>query len=259
MTAGKRTEGLFIRVPREIIAWLPEIGHEGLSVYVYVLHRANVKQGTPCFERIAGIAAALKMRERTVRATLQRLTDLGLLAKENARQQFPNKYWPVIPLPAPEVSQTKPLAIPRGGPKRTPDGPRGVPNVSQGCDLGRTNKSINKNPSERAVNARDIVMALYATLERMNGEAPSRNFGRDGKQAESKLATHSPEQVLAKLDAFQDYWRTSWVAQKRSGGLATARDFWTLFDEISVGRKPPAGLYAGTPLSRLAETKREKL
>lgn len=259
MTAGKHTDGPFIRVPREIVGWLPIIGHEGMSVYVYVLHRANVKQGTPCFERIAGMAAALKMRERTVRVTLNQLTECGLLKMEEARQWSPNKYWPVIPVPTPGVSQTTSLSVSRGGPKRPPDGPRGVPNVSQGCDLGRTNKSINKNPSERALNARDIVIALYATLERMNGEAPSRNFGRDGKQAKSRLATHSPEQILAKVDAFRDYWRTSWIAQKRTGGLATAPDFWTLFDEISVRPKAAAELYAGTPLSELAEKKREKV
>lgn len=258
MTAGKHTGGSFIRVPTGIIGWLPEIGHEGLSVYVYVLHRANVKKGTPCFECIAGIASALRMRERTVRATLRMLLECGLLKMEEARQWSPNKYWPVIPVPTPGVSQTKPLSVSRGGQKRTPDGFRGVPNVSQGCGLGRTNKSINKNPSERAVNARDIAIGLYGTLEQMNGEAPSRNFGRDGKQAKSRLTTHSPEEILAKLDAFRDYWRTSWIARKRNGGLATAADFWMLFDEVPTGR-PTGELFAGTPLSQLAEKNREKM
>ena len=259
MTAGKHTGGSFIRVPAGIIGWIPEIGHEGLSVYVYVHYRANVKRGTPCFERIAGIAGALKMRERTVRAMLKRLTDLGLLTMENARQQHPNKYWPVLTVPTPGVSQTKPLNAPRGGRKRTSDHSRGVPNVSQGCDLGRTNKSINKNPSERAENARDIALALYATLEQMNGESPSRNFGRDGGQAKLKLRTHSPAQIRMKLEALAGYWPTSWVARNRNGGQATPQDFWTLFDEIPAERALKQEAHVGTPISRLAEKEREKM
>jgi hypothetical protein len=118
--------------------------------------------------------------------------------------------------------------------------------------LGRTNKSINKNPSERAVNARDIVPALYRTLEGMNGEAPSRNFGRDGKQAKSRLATHSAEQILAKLESFPDYWRSADCGE----AVRDRPDFWVLFDEIPAARN--RSVRHATPLNKLAEMERGK-
>lgn len=232
--------------------WLPMVGARGLSVYVYVASRANSKSGRGCFESVENMARALGLGVHNLRRTLRELVRVGLLDCDASRQHFPNVYRPILPVPIPNASaltKTEPLDVP-DLPNLEPLKHPGLTKSNiQGSQNRKTNRKVltESITTPRVDDTRDMVAHLYAVLERMNGESPAPNYGRDAKNMKRLLVVHSAEHVRAKVEAFARYWPSSWIA-KKGQGLATPANFWTLYNEI-----PTAATTApvGTKLSDL--------
>jgi len=219
--------------------WLPTIGNEGLSVYVYVAARANSKSGRGCFESVENMARALRLGVHTVRRTLRRLVTCGLLDCEQSRQHFPNVYRPVLPVPLPGLTKTEPL---NGDSDLTKSEGLEHPDLTKSTRQGLRNRKTNRKVLTESVtqrvedNAPALVTHLYDTLESMNHERPSNNYGRDGKLTKAKLAVHSPEHVRAKIDAFPNFWPSCWIARDNPGELPDPRSFWAVYDKIPTAQ-----------------------
>jgi hypothetical protein len=83
-----RADGDFVRTPFELQdLWAEEIGAYGIAVWLAIARHVDYHKGT-CFPSVRTIARLAGCKDRTVRNTINRLVEVGLLHKQPRYRRF---------------------------------------------------------------------------------------------------------------------------------------------------------------------------